>query len=173
LAYRSDLEVKTLRGNINTRLEQLKLGHYHAIILAAAGLERMGFGHCVTEQLSPKLMLPACGQGALAIECRAEDKEVLALLNELNDPLSSICVHTEREVNALLGGNCSVPLAVFCAPTEENNLMLHAKIGMPDGSQVIESMHTGPINQSSNLAKLCAQSLLAQGASEILSSVNP
>ncbi|KTD44793.1 hydroxymethylbilane synthase [Legionella parisiensis] len=171
LAHRPDLNVKALRGNINTRLEKLKSGEYQAIILAAAGLERMGFTDAVTEQLSAQIMLPACGQGALAIECRSDDHEIQALITELNDSISSICVHAERRVNALLGGNCHVPLAVFCAPIENKQLSLHAKILTLDGSKIITSTQTGPIEQATSMADRCAQSLLAQGAANLLASV--
>ncbi|MCW8444957.1 hydroxymethylbilane synthase [Fluoribacter gormanii] len=171
LAYRPDLRVKPLRGNINTRLEKLKAGEFQAIILAAAGLERMGFTNIITEQLSAQIMLPACGQGALAIECRSDDHEMRALLAELNDPVSSICVHAERKVNALLGGNCHVPLAVFCVPVKNNQLSLQAKVLTLDGSQIIKSEQIGPLEQATHLAELCAQSLQAQGAANILASV--
>ncbi|PWY54723.1 hydroxymethylbilane synthase [Legionella qingyii] len=171
LAYRPDLNVKSLRGNINTRLEKLKAGEFQAIILAAAGLERMGFTDLITEQLSAQIMLPACGQGALAIECRSDDHEMQALLAELNDPVSSICVHAERKVNALLGGNCHVPLAVFCVPIASNQLSLQAKVLTLDGSQIIKSEQIGLLDQATHLAELCAQTLLAQGAANILASV--
>ncbi|WP_115703558.1 hydroxymethylbilane synthase [Legionella sainthelensi] len=171
LAYRSDLCVKPLRGNINTRLEKLQSGEYQAIILAASGLERMGFTHVITEQLSPEIMLPACGQGALAIECRADDQETLALVTELNDPISSLCVHTERQVNAQLGGNCHIPLAVFCTPLEKNQLLLQAKILTIDGSQTIADTQMGSLEQAANMAARCSQSLMAQGAARLLASV--
>ncbi|MBI2785498.1 MAG: hydroxymethylbilane synthase [Legionella longbeachae] len=170
LAYRSDLCIKPLRGNINTRLEKLKAGEYQAIILAAAGLERMGFTQTITEQLSAEIMLPACGQGALAIECRTDDKEIQALIAELNDPISSICVHTERHVNALLGGNCHVPLAVFCVATKSNQLLLQARVLTDDGSIMITDTQTGTLDQASTLAELCSQSLLIQGAANLLTS---
>ena len=171
LAYRSDLSVKTLRGNINTRLAKLESGEYQAIILAAAGLERMGLNHEITEQLSEEIMLPACAQGALAIECRIDDQETQALIATLNDPISSVCVHTERQVNALLGGNCHVPLAVFCTPTQASQLLLQAKILNHDGTQIIQDQQTGTLEQASELATRCAQSLLAQGGENLLASV--
>ncbi|MCW8387127.1 hydroxymethylbilane synthase [Fluoribacter dumoffii] len=171
LAYRPDLGVKSLRGNIHTRLEKLKTGEYQAIILAAAGLERMGFTDIISEQLSEQIMLPACGQGALALECRNDDQEIRELLAELNDPISSICVNAERRVNALLGGNCHVPLAVFCTPTEGNQLSLRAKILTLDGAQLIQSMQLGPLEQALSMADHCAQSLLSQGAASLLASV--
>lgn len=171
LAYRADLCIKPLRGNINTRLEKLNSGAYHAIILAAAGLERMGFTQVMTEQLSAEIMLPACGQGALAIECRTDDEETQALVSELNDPISSLCVHTERHVNALLGGNCHVPLAVFCLPIENNQLFLQAKILTLDGSKTIKCTQTGPSDQALTMVHLCSESLLKQGAAELLASI--
>lgn len=171
LAYRPDLCVKPLRGNINTRLEKLRSGEYQAIILAASGLERMGFTHVITEQLSAEIMLPACGQGALAIECRTDDRETLALVAELNDPISSLCVHTERQVNAQLGGNCHIPLAVFCTPFEKNQLLLQAKILTIDGSQTIADTQIGSLEQAANMAARCSQSLMAQGAASLLASV--
>lgn len=171
LAYRPDLCIKPLRGNINTRLAKLESGEYQAIILAAAGLERMGFNQTITEQLSEHIMLPACGQGALAIECRTDDATIQKLIDGLNDPISAVCVHAERKVNALLGGNCHVPLAVFCAPTPEGQLFLQAKILNHDGSQLIHNNQTGSINEASVLADRCAQDLLSQGAASLLASV--
>lgn len=171
LAYRPDLCIKPLRGNINTRLAKLESGEYHAIILAAAGLERMGFKQAISEQLAPQIMLPACAQGALAIECRTEDQEIHALLAGLNDPLSALCVHTERQVNALLGGNCHIPLAVFCAPSAANQLHLQAKILNHDGSQIIQNQQTGTMDEAMILANNCAQSLLAQGGATLLATI--
>ena len=171
LAYRPDLFIKTLRGNINTRLAKLDSGDYQAIILAAAGLERMDMNQCIKEKLSEDIMLPACGQGALAIECRTEDQEIKDLIMPLNDPLSSVCVLAERQVNALLGGNCHVPLAVFCRITPSNLLLLQAKILNHDGSQIIYTHQTGAQEEYSNLAQLCSESLLEQGAAELLASI--
>jgi len=171
LAYRPDLTVKPLRGNINTRLAKLASGEFQAIILAAAGLERMSLHKEITEYLSEQIMLPACGQGALAVECRVDDKEIQSLIACLNDPTSAICVHTERRVNAQLGGNCHVPLAVFCSATQPNQLLLQAKILTPDGSQCIHNRQTGTMNQAQTLADQCSQALLAQGAAKLLASI--
>ncbi len=171
LAYRSDLCIKPLRGNIHTRLAKLQAGEYQAIILAAAGLERMGLNHLITEQLPDKIMLPACGQGALAIECRIDDTEIQKLIARLNDPISSICVQTERLVNAQLGGNCHVPLAVFSVPTPSNELFLQAKILNHDGSQLIQNHQIGSFEQASTLAEKCSQALLNQGGANLLASI--
>ncbi|MCL9685798.1 hydroxymethylbilane synthase [Legionella maioricensis] len=171
LAYRSDLQIKTLRGNINTRLAKLEAGEYDAIILATAGLERMGLEHIITERLSAEVMLPTCGQGALCIECRTDDQEIQQLIAGLNDPLSSLCVQAERSVNAQLGGNCHVPLAVFCTFTSPDQLFLRAKILSLDGTQLIEDSQKGGHDQAQTLAKRCTESLLAKGAADLLDSI--
>lgn len=172
LAYRSDLQIKTLRGNINTRLAKLEAREYDAIILAAAGLERMGLEHAITELLSDDIMLPTCGQGALCIESRTDDQEIQQLISGLNDPISSLCIQTERRVNAQLGGNCHVPLAVFCTLTQSKQLFLRAKILSLDGSQSIQDSQTGTMDQAQTLAYQCTQALLAQGAADLLGSIS-
>lgn len=168
LALRSDLEIKILRGNINTRLDKLEVGEYDAIILAVAGLERMAMQTSITEILSDELMLPACGQGALGIECRTEDSDIKKLLAPLNDPLSALCVHSERHVNALLGGNCHVPLAVFCNAQPNQQLLLRAKVLTIDGKTVIQDSQSGPQSQAIVMADACANALLAKGADKLL-----
>lgn len=170
LAYRSDLIIKALRGNINTRLAKLENGEYQAIILAAAGLERMGLEAQITQQLADNIMLPACGQGALAIECRNDDVKIQQLLAELNDPMTAICVHAERQVNALLGGNCHVPLAVF-GTISQKQLCLRAKLLNENGSQMIQDQQQGPLSDAKILATQCAESLLTQGAAQLLASI--
>lgn len=170
LAYRPDFQIQTLRGNINTRLAKLESGEYQAIILAAAGLERMGFHNRISQILSDDIMLPACGQGALCIECREEDKDTQQLISVLNDPISALCVHTERMVNAQLGGNCHVPLAVFCTPLNSNQLFLRAKLLSHNGKQAIFDTQSGTLDQAEQLAIQCSQSLLDKGASKLLNS---
>lgn len=171
LAYRPDLNIKPLRGNINTRLAKLESDEYQAIVLAAAGLERIGLNNKITEQLPAQIMLPACGQGALAIECRMNDQETQTIIEKLNDPLSSLCVHTERRVNANLGGNCHVPLAVFCALTQSNQLLLQAKILNANGTQCIQNHQIGDLEQATILAEHCSQTLLNQGGANLLASI--
>ncbi|RUR17946.1 hydroxymethylbilane synthase [Legionella sp. km535] len=173
LAYRPDLQIKTLRGNINTRLAKLEAGEYDAIILAAAGLERMGLEHSITELLSDDMMLPACGQGALCIESRSDDHDMQNILSVLNDPLTSLCVQTERTVNAQLGGNCHVPLAVFCKPTSNTQLLLKAKVLNLNGSQIICDTQTGTLDQSHQLAMQCTENLLKNGAAQLLERIAP
>ncbi len=171
LALRPDLEIKALRGNIHTRLDKMDQGEFDAIILAAAGLERMGMQGRIRERLSPETMLPACGQGALGIECRVDDEDILKLLQPLNDPLTALCVETERRVNALLGGNCHTPLAVYCRPLDASNLLLSAKVASADGCQVIHQHQQGPDSAAVALAELCVDALLAGGADRLLSEV--
>ncbi len=171
LAYRPDLQIKTLRGNINTRLSKLDAGEYDAIILAAAGLERMGMEGKITAFLTDEMMLPTCGQGALCIECRTDDLEIQQLIGTLNDPDSALCIHTERSVNAQLGGSCHVPLAVFCTITKNDQIILKAKILNLDGSQIIEDLQTGEKSQALLLAKQCTQNLMDKGALTLLDSI--
>ncbi|MDI9819565.1 MULTISPECIES: hydroxymethylbilane synthase [unclassified Legionella] len=172
LAIRPDLEIKPLRGNINTRLEKLKAGEYDAIILAAAGLERLGMEKVITEVLNDDLILPACGQGALGIEGRKNDPAIQKLTAPLNNLLSATCVHAERHVNALLGGNCHVPLAVYCKPKANEQLALYAKVLTSDGKMVLEDNQNGHQSQAMALADQCAQALLAKGASQLLSELS-
>lgn len=169
LALRPDLHIETLRGNIQTRLSKLE-SRFDAIILAVAGLERMSLQAFMTEILAEDSMLPACGQGALGIECRITDTNVHAWLAPLNDPISAQCVHTERHVSALLGGNCHVPLAVFCKPIDTNALLLRAKVIAPNGRRVIYAQQQGSFEEAIDLAERCAQNLLAKGAHALLRS---
>ena len=171
LAYRPDLQIKTVRGNINTRLAKLEAGDYDALILAAAGLERMGMNSSLTELISDEIMLPSCGQGALCIECPEDNAEVNALIACLNNPISALCVQTERRVNEQLGGNCHVPLAVYCTPTTPDQLLLRAKILSLDGTQTLFDSQTGHYNEAQLLADRCTQALLAKGAADLLDSI--
>lgn len=167
LAYRADLSIKILRGNVQTRLNKLEKGEYDAIILAAAGIERLGIQPAICQYFDETLMLPACGQGALGLECRRNDLELHSLLSALNDENSTICVGAERRVNAQLGGNCHVPLAVF-AKIDQQQLILQAKIIALDGQLSIFEQHSGPITQALAIADQCAKALLARGAASLL-----
>ena len=169
LVHRPDLQIKTLRGNVNTRLEKLASGEYDAIILAASGLERIGLEHHIKQLIPTEIMLPACGQGALSIECRADDTEVVTLIGELNDPLTASCVQAERRVNELLGGNCHVPLAVYCLPSDTNTVTIDAKVLSFDGKQCISGSETGSVEEAMTLANKLGTYLLNQGAEQLLS----
>lgn len=168
LAIRPDLHVLPLRGNIHTRLAKLEADEFDAIVLAVAGLERMDMGHKITQTLSDDTMLPACGQGALGIECRVDDEAIKKLIAPLNNTLSALCVYSERHVNALLGGNCHVPLAVYCTPMPDSQLLLRACVATPDGRTIIRDTQRGHQNDAMMLAEQCAQALLANGAAQLL-----
>lgn len=168
LAARPDLSMKELRGNLQTRIDKLESGQYDAIILAVAGLERLGLHKQIKEMLNTEVMLPACGQGALGVECRIDDEELIQILSVLNDPLSALCVQSERQVNALLGGNCHVPLAVYCTPITNTELLLRAKVATVDGKIIISNSQQGSLHEAKRLADKCAQTLLANGAAELL-----
>ena len=168
LAARPDLQITPLRGNVQTRLSKLESGEYDAIVLAAAGLERMGMQSHIKEILSTDLMLPACGQGALGIECRVDDAKIRGFLAPLNDWKSAVCVQAERHVSALLGGNCHVPLAVYCLWLNDTDLVLQAKVASVDGKIIIKNSQQGPADDATMLAQRCVDHLLANGARDLL-----
>ena len=168
LFARPDLQIKPLRGNIHTRIAKLKSGEYDAILLAAAGLERMDLKHIITELLSLDLMLPACGQGALGIECRNDDDQTQHYVAPLHDPISALCVNNERYVNARLGGNCHVPLAVYCSVINPSQLQLRAKVASINGHIVISNTQQGKPDDAIALADSCVTALLAEGADALL-----
>ena len=142
---------------------------FDALILATAGLIRMGLQDRIQQIIPEQLMLPACGQGALGIECRLDDTETRAYLAALNEPITALCVTTERQVNAQLGGNCHVPVAVFCQPIHADQIRLQAKVLSADGRTVLNAHSTGALNQAKHLAQDCAQQLFSLGAEQLLS----
>lgn len=168
LAYRNDLVIKPLRGNVQTRLQRLANGEFDAIILAHAGLERLGMQDTITQTLPETLLLPACGQGALGIESRSGDDAVNSLLAVLHDPASAQCVAEERRVNALLGGNCHVPLAVYCREINPDTLLLQAAAFALDGQTVLRADVTGHATPTQQLAQQATQILMDQGALDLL-----
>ena len=166
-AVRPDLEILDLRGNVNTRLQKLDDGHYDAIILAAAGLKRLGFEARIRESLSPEVSLPAIGQGAVGIECRAEDPRINELIAPLHDRLTAQRVTAERAMNARLQGGCQVPIAGF-AVIEHGVLLLRGLVGEPDGSQIVQGEIAGPPENAQELGEVLADDLLSRGADRIL-----
>jgi hydroxymethylbilane synthase len=142
LHVQPDLKIEQLRGNLDTRLRKLDEGQYDAIILACAGLERLGLEGLITEVLEPPLWLPAATQGTIGIQCRSGDEEVMQLIEPLRDPDAMLRTRAERLVAAALQGSCQVPLAVF-AIREGDLLRISSLIGMPDGSQVLKAQATG------------------------------
>lgn len=168
LALRPDLVIRPLRGNIHTRMSKMKAGEYDAIILAAAGLERMGLADKISYLFSPEEMLPSCGQGALGIECRADDLELQELLAPVRDEITTVCVNAERLVSELLGGNCHTPLSVFCQLQEKNILLLRVKITSADGKKMLMNEQSGLVSDAMFLAEIAVKKLLDDGAQEIL-----
>lgn len=171
LAHRPDLHMIPLRGNIQTRLNKLETGQFDAIVLAVAGIERMGLQNKITQIIDDNIMLPACAQGALGIECRTDDREIQKFVAALNDPLSAMCIHSERHVNALLGGNCHVPIAVYCKREADSQLLLRARVATPDGCIVINDSQHGHQRDALQLAEQCAQALLSNGAATLLATL--
>ena len=170
LAFRPDLHIKPIRGNVGTRLKKLDTENYDAIILAAAGLERLGLDTRIQETLPDTLILPSPGQGALGIECREDDTVLQALLAPLHDAHTALCVQTERKVNAILGGTCHTPVAVYCREIHNKQLKLDALVASADGSTIIRDTRMGMPDDADLLAKQCAEALLSQGARALLQS---
>ncbi len=170
LEARPDLRIKTLRGNVNTRLRKLDDGQYDAIILASAGLIRLGFEQRITANIAPEQSLPAIGQGAVGIECRADDEQINALLAPLHHPDTVSCVTAERALNHRLNGGCQVPIAGY-AMLESGNLWLRGLVGEPDGSRIIRGEVEGVTNEAKEMGTGLAEQLLEWGADEILATL--
>jgi len=168
LAYNNNFNIKPLRGNIQTRLQKLAQGEFDAIILANAGLIRMGISVPYQAVFAETIMLPACGQGALGIECRVNDAKIQKIIRPLNNELSALCVNTERYVNHGLGGHCHTPLALYCKPEPNQQLSLQARLLKPDGQKKLSYQATRPINEHAQLAEACLADLKLQGAAEWL-----
>lgn len=166
LADRPDLEIKWIRGNIDTRLRKLKEEDFDAIVLAAAGLIRMGWGDdVVTEYLEPEICVPAVGQGALAIECREEDKELREYLDKINDEYTTRTVTAERTFLHLLNGGCQIPIGGY-AYLEGDEVILTALVGTPDGKTILKEVVRG--NDPVKVGEEAATILKKQGAAEIV-----
>jgi hydroxymethylbilane synthase len=171
-AKRPDLDIRDLRGNVNTRLRKLDEGQYDAIILASAGLIRLKMSDRIAQHIEPEEMLPANGQGAVGIECRNNDDTIKALLKPLECASTRIRVLTERAMNKALEGGCQVPIAsysVISANGEE--VHLRGLVGAIDGSEMIESEISGPVAEGEALGYALAQELLSRGADKILKEV--
>lgn len=162
-----DAEILTLRGNVNTRLAKLDAGEFDAIILASAGLIRLGMERRIAARLEPGESLPAIGQGAIGIECRSDDREINELLSCLHDRDTSICVSAERAMNARLKGGCQVPIAGF-ATLQSDTLYMRGLVGNPDGSVVYRAERMGTTDEAEQIGREIAETLLAAGADEIL-----
>ena len=169
-ALRPDLEIRDLRGNVNTRLAKLDSGQYDAIILAAAGLIRLEMGERIRDFIEPEVSLPANGQGAVGIECRIDDTVTKALLAPLEHNETRIRVNAERAMNRHLEGGCQVPIGAY-ALVEGEQVHLRGLVGAIDGSEILRDEISGHVDDAEKLGVELAKKLLAQGADKILADV--
>ena len=164
---RPDLEVRPLRGNVNTRLAKLARGDYDAIVLAATGLERLKLDHHISQQFTIDEMIPATAQGVLGIECPADRDDLRALLDELTDPTTRRTTTAERAVARALNASCQSPVAAF-ATSDERTIEATALVALPDGSRHIRRTLSGDARNPDRAGRELAEALLAEGADEIL-----
>ena len=164
------LTIKPLRGNVQTRLSKLDNGDYDAVILATAGLQRLGLDGRIREILSPADSLPAAGQGALGIEIAARRTDLADILRPLNHEETAACVTAERALARALGGSCQVPLAAYCV-MEDGLLTLNGLVGHPDGSVIIEASAQAPAAYADALGRAVAKRLADDGAEELIAAV--
>ena len=167
---RPDLKVTPLRGNINTRLARLENGDYDAIILAAAGLERLELGHRISQLFSPSEMLPAAAQGVLGIECLEDNEQLRAILTQLNDTTAAQTTSAERAIARVLQASCQSPVAAY-AVVNGDTITLTALVAHPDGSQSISDTASGKASDAKALGEQLAERLLDNGARELLASI--
>lgn len=167
LKQRPDLEIIDLRGNVGTRLSKLDAGNYDAIILASAGLKRLGLAERIRHTIQPEFSLPAVGQGALGLECRTDDQAVLDLIQPLMHSETNACVRAERAFNAYLEGGCQVPIAGY-AVLQNGQIHLEGRVGSVDGKTLLKAQQVGASEHAEQLGVALAQDLLAQGAGDIL-----
>jgi len=169
-ALRPDLDIRSLRGNVGTRLSKLDNGDYDAIILASAGLIRLGLADRIASFIDVEQSLPAAGQGAVGIECRTDDMQVQALLAPLADAETTYCVLAERAMNNHLQGGCQVPIGGY-AVLQQGQLYLRALVGNIDGSRIIRAEGKSAVENAEALGVQIAEQLLAQGADKILQAI--
>ena len=170
LNKRPDLKITQLRGNVDTRLRKLKEGQFDAIILATAGVKRLGYADRITEKISMDISLPAIGQGAVGIECRTDDDFINDLLSKLNHKETWICVTAERAFLKKLEGGCQVPIAAY-AQLHDGNLVIEGLVGSLDGKTLIRESIDGRPEEAESLGTTLAENLLSKGAGEILAEV--
>ena len=171
LHRRPDLRVMDVRGNVGTRIERLDRGDFEALLLASAGLLRLGLGARIAESLEPRAMLPAIGQGALGVECREDDTVMRELLEPLHDRDAGTCVDAERAVNRRMHGSCHLPIAAY-ARLEGGRLQLDALVGRVDGSEVIRRSAAGNPGAAGEIGDRLGQELLAAGGETILAELD-
>lgn len=170
-AARPDLQFVAIRGNLDTRLKKLETQGLDAIVLAAAGLDRLGWTDLIVERLAPEICLPAVGQGALGIETREEDSEVAALVAALADPVTTACVTAERALLDWLEGGCQVPIGALAVPDGAGRIWLRGVVASLDGEWIIRGERRGFLSEAGDLGRALAEELLAQGGQEILEQI--
>jgi hydroxymethylbilane synthase len=170
-AIRPDLQIENIRGNLDTRLRKLDAGQYDAIVLASAGLRRLGWEDRITELLDPAVMCPAVGQGALAVETRADAGEAQQIAQRLEHRETRIAVTAERAVLAALGGGCQVPIGAYATVGQDSSLAIQAIIVSPDGTQIIRKQATGPSTDAAAIGRALGDQLLSEGGRQILEAV--
>ena len=168
--YRKDLDIRELRGNVDTRLRKVESGEYDAIVLSKAGLDRLGWSQKITEPLSPEISLPAVGQGAIAIESRVKDTEAAEILGKLDDAETRTAIIAERALLSALQGGCQVPLGAW-ARIERGELVMDAVVCSVDGVQYVRERATAPPEQAAQLGENMARILAEGGARNILEEV--
>jgi hydroxymethylbilane synthase len=167
-ALRPDVEVQSIRGNVDTRVRKVAEGDYDAAVLAAAGVRRLGLGHVVTEWLAAETMLPAPGQGALAIQCRADADVLSALLAELDDDTARAETTAERAFLRALGGGCAAPVAALAVTTTTPRVRLQGLVASVDGQDVVRVRGEG---EPREVGERLAEEALAAGAGRILAAI--
>lgn len=165
--HRPDLDIRELRGNVDTRVRKVESGEYDAVVLAKAGLDRLGWSQRISEVLSPQICLPAVGQGALGIESRSRDRELNELLARLDDAESRSSILAERALLSALQGGCMVPIGGW-ARMEHNQFILEACVASVDGAEYIRERASGSVDQAEALGESVARALLDAGAVRIL-----
>lgn len=170
LGLRPDLRIESLRGNLDTRIRKMEEGLFDAVILAVAGIRRLGWEKKITQYLPPEVSLPAIGQGALGVEIRRDDPETLEAVSFLDDPETGYAVRAERGFLRRLEGGCQVPIASF-GRAEGEAIFLEGLVGRPDGSRIIRGNAKGSVADPESLGVALAEELLRRGAKEILDEV--
>ncbi len=171
-AIRSDLCLRSLRGNVDSRIHKLDNNEFDAIILAVAGLERLNLEHRINVIVEPTAMLPAVGQGALGIECRTGDEEIKTLIMPLHHLPTAYCLRAERQMNAYLGGSCQLPVAGLACLKANEQLLLRGLVGCRDGSVILQMEALGSVYEAEKIGEQVAMGLLAQGAQDIIDGCN-
>ncbi len=167
LAINHEVIVEPLRGNVDTRIEQLNSGKYAAIVLAAAGLIRLGLKDWLQNPISIDEMLPAVGQGAIGVECKSDNDHIKQMLAHINDEQTNSCIQAERSMNKLLNGGCQAPIAGYAIYKHEK-ITLRGMVSAPNGTYIMTDMQSAAPEQAEDLGKRVAMQLIAEGASEVI-----